>query len=130
MSSGKENSDDRREPVFLTPAAPDAPPSLDPGLLEKVLEKTLDLGDSAEPLDGATRASLLDFARKNGGGAEFSEPLLAGLVGVVLKLELPLLAGQPGGDTIPGQVANSIWEDPVARGRISNLWQLLQGPTP
>ena len=54
--------------------------------------------------------------------------LLAGLVRLVLKQELAMLAGRAGWDAVSDQVARSIWEDPVARGRISSIWRVMQGP--
>ena len=104
-------------------------PGIAPGLLEKVLEKTLGVGESTEDLDDATRAGLLNFARQHAGGEELSAALLADLVRTVLKRELARLAAQPGGNAICDQVAESIWDDPIARGRITNLWRLLQGET-
>jgi|SRR5271157_3992094 len=129
MSSWQESSDDRRKAIFRSPTDSNSLPGLDPRLLEKVLEKTLDVGESTEPLDAATRASILNFARQNGGAAELGESLLGDLVRVVLKHEMASFAGQPCGDAVSDQVAHSIWEDPVARGRISNIWRLLQGRT-
>lgn len=128
MSSWQESSNDRRESNFQTPAGSNSPPNLDASLLERVLEKTLDALETTEPLESATRASLLDFARQNGGAAEFSESLLGDLVRIILRQEkMALPAGQLGGNAISDQVAHSIWDDPVAHGRISDIWRLLQG---
>ena len=135
MSGWKDSSDDRRESVYQNPVAPNSQPAINPGpqqaispgLLEKVLENTLGVGEAAEPLDGATRASLQDFAKQNGGAAELSESLLADLVRIVLRQEMALLANQPNWPAISEQVAQTIWQDPVARSRIANIWRLLQG---
>ena len=127
MSSWKENSEGGREPTVPGPAGPDSPAGLDPSLLEQVLERTLRGGESADPLDGATRAALVDFARKDGGRGELSEALLADLVGIVLRREMALLAARPIAKAVCDQVAELIWEDPAARGRLSNLWRLLEG---
>ena len=67
-----------------------------PSLLEKVLEKTLDVGESTEALDSATRTSLLNFARQNGSDGGFFGIALGNLVQIVLRQEMALLAGQPG----------------------------------
>jgi hypothetical protein len=151
MSSWKESAEGRREsglpsqPDFESELAPEPPrgldpslinPSLvDPNLLEKVLEKTLDVGESPEALDGTLRAALLNYAVQNRRG-ELSESRLADLVRIVLSHEMALLAAQPSGqarlslvEEVAEQVAHSIWDDPTARGRISTFWRLWQGGT-
>jgi len=95
--------------------------------LESVLEKTLGCEDSTEILDGATRAALLKFAAQNGGKADLSETLLSELVRIVLKQEFVLLAERSCGSAIFDQVAQSIWEDPSARGHVSDIWLRIQG---
>jgi hypothetical protein len=108
----------------------ESPRGLDPSLLERVLEKTLDVGESTEALDGTLRAAVLSYFAQNGRGAEFSESLLADLVRIVLSHEMAVVVAQPCGQAISEQVARSIWDDPSARGRISALWRLWQLPSP
>jgi hypothetical protein len=98
----------------------------DPGLLERVLGATEALLCADTPLDDAQRAALRDVARRYRGQPLAVSPVAVELVQAVVGRRFRQCAdSEPLWREMAMTIAETIVEDPLARGRLESLWTFL-----
>jgi hypothetical protein len=99
-------------------------------LLESVLRQTLEENGSGVPLDDAETAALLQVAGRYRGQPCTLEPVAAELVQAVLQTHFQELSKSlEFWRTVSAQIAQTVFDDPVARTRLEELWHRLSGVT-
>jgi len=129
MTSSGLPSDDQSQPSFAEPGDGNSPPACDDDLMEQVLAETLAAASGGSPLDPREVEVLKNVARRYPGRAVECDPMVIELVQALLAFRLPRLAdGSPRWQQMTGQIAETLWDDPVGRQRLESLWrQLRQG---
>jgi len=110
------------------PGQPQLPPETDADrtLLESVLRQTLEDDDSGVPLDDADRRALLKVADRHRGEPLSVDPIIKELVQALLQTHFRDLSGvQPFGDRACEEIAQALFDDPVAHGRLEQFWRRL-----
>ncbi len=98
----------------------------DRALLESVLRQTLEEGRSPEELESPEKAALLDVAGRHRGEPLSLDPIVAELVAALLTTYFRNLSGSPEfWSRISGEIAQSLFDDPVARLRLEAFWNRL-----
>jgi hypothetical protein len=125
-SSGSER--ERQEDRWAGPRAGRAADLSDRALLHDVLQKTLTVCSSDEPLDGENRRALDAVVDRHRGKPFGVEPVAVELVEAVLRTE----KAKPPGSRKPWravarQVAQTLCGDPSARQRLEAFWVRLGG---
>lgn len=108
------------------PAAASARPralSVDPALLEQVLEHTASAVEQSETADPADVAALVEVARRHRGQPLTAEPIVAEMVAAVLGGQMrswfPL---EEDWRAMIASIARTLDDDPPSRRRLENLW--------
>jgi hypothetical protein len=97
-------------------------------LLEKVMEETERLLGREDALEPQQIAAIRAVARRRAGEGLILDPVLIELVEAVLSVQFRGLAdGSPIWKQAARQIAQTLFDDPVARGRLEALWNNLSG---
>ncbi len=100
----------------------------DRALLEKVLNSTLALCSSDEPLDEASRSALDRLVARHRGEPFSLEPVAVELVAVALRTQFATGSNSSKlWRELPVQVARTLCEDPPSRARLEAFWRRLTG---
>lgn len=124
------SSADRCGPAGTRPALPgealsQAAGPLDPALLEKVLQETIDACEN-EPLDGPEKERIRAVVERYAGHPLTLEPVAVELVEAVLLGSFPDLSCSPQRTRLLStQVAGTLMEDPHSQPRLAALWERL-----
>lgn len=119
-ASGPQDFADAPQPESQRP---DSQPGHRRALLERVLRQTLLDDERDGPLDEADRRALAEVARRHRGKPLTLEPVGVDLVQAVLMTHFAGLADRPGfWRRVSLPIAETLLDDPVARGRIETLW--------
>lgn len=124
-STGPEGSPDLtpKEPAPTRPAQPSVP---DRTVMEEVLKRTLN--EPANSLEAAEREALLAVVRRYRTDPFELDPVVVDLVEVLLRFEFDRsVHATPGWRRMCYEVAKTLFEDPVARERLQNIWTWLCG---
>lgn len=101
--------------------------SFDLRQLDRVLESTLAQLSTSQ---AAVPPELIEIGRRHGGAA-LTLPIVKELVYAVLWPDWQELAGGTAGfDALCAQIAETLFEDPVAHGRLRHMWSGLTGRLP
>ncbi len=95
----------------------------DPALLESVLQQTLSICSSDEPLDPGSRRALEEVAARHRGEPFSVEPVAVELVAAVLHSQGKASSNSADAwRSVAFQVARTLCEDPTSRGRLETFW--------
>jgi len=95
-------------------------------LLERVLEETEKLLGTEDALDPQQMEAIREVARRHPGKGLVLEPVVVELVEAVVRVQFRGLAeGSPIWQEASCQIAQTLFDDPVARGRLEALWKNL-----
>jgi hypothetical protein len=111
-----------------TPTQPVSPAgrTYERSLLESVLQQTLEDSEAGVPLEDADSQALSEVVRRHRGQPLTLEPIAVELVQAVLWTHYGRLASSPEfWRTVSAEVAQTLFDDPVASPRLERLWHRL-----
>lgn len=98
----------------------------DAELFEQVLNETLLAADANEPMDGAELQLLLQVARQHLRQTLSLDPVVIELVQSIVGYRFGRRLGQEQDmEPMSRRIAETLWEDPNAHGRLESLWARL-----
>ncbi|MHC4398304.1 MAG: hypothetical protein ACYTG0_01340 [Planctomycetota bacterium] len=125
--SGSQSSEPEPQ-SNATDRGPERPPTADPALVQSVLEQTLTMCSSDEPLDGESRRAVKAVVVRRRGKPFSLEPVAVELVAAVLRTQLAAQSGRADTwRTLSIQVAQTLCEDPASRKRLEAFWRRISG---
>lgn len=125
MSSGFESGRTSGEPLRR---ASDAKSSgqPDPALLEAVMQQTLAMSGGADDESARDLGALRSVVERHRGRPFALEPIAVELIGAILHERLNDWGLAPAArQAMTHQIAETIYDDPVTRGRFQALWTRL-----
>ena len=131
IMAAQHESTDRQQhlPTAASPSASSA--EMEPGLLDSIVQQTAAALDELTLVQTRDLPRLREIARRHGGDTLTLDPILIELIEALLATNLPLLARSA---TLRSKVARAVsqtlFDNPVCRGRLELLWsQLLDDAT-
>lgn len=108
------------------PPAPPGPSGIDSSLLEEVLRRTLETAESLDAFEASDLKPLLEVAERHRGRPLELDPVTVDLVDAALR---DYFRQGPGGmdewRQIARRIAETLFEDPAAHGRMEVFWNRL-----
>jgi hypothetical protein len=95
-------------------------------LWENVLHRTFPVpgDDDAPKVDEATWRELKSLAARHNGAPLTPEPILAEMIHIVLGGRFEQMIGSPRLlKELTAKIAKTLWDDPIAHGRVQTLWK-------
>lgn len=102
-------------------------------LWENVLHRTFATpdGDEAAKVDDATWQELKGLAARHSGAPLTPDPILAEMIHIVLGGRFEQMIGSPRLlKELTAKIAKTLWDDPIAHGRVQTLWKSLSESPP
>jgi len=132
LSSSGPNPQESGDTVQSASAEGPSPSSEmhDRALLESVLRQTLEESRSPEEMDLPEKAALLDVAGRHRGKPLSGDPIVTELVEALLTTYFRNVSGsREFWSSISGEIAQTLFDDPVARLRLEAFWKRLCAAT-
>jgi hypothetical protein len=124
-SSGSSGAADLPQGSPAESASPAGRP-YDRSLLENVLRQTLEDSEAGMPLEGADKEALLQVAQRHRQEPFSLEPIVVELVQAVLRTHFDKRSDSSEfWGVVSAQIAQTLFEDPVASPRLERLWRRL-----